>query len=198
MPFVFKSLALLLSIPAAFAADKDRPFHVGPAAGYALKQTQAAVTVAVDPYDTQSKAKEAFGKLNPHEHGILPVLVVIQNDGKKAIRLEGLKAVYAGPGRNKIEATPAREVRYLRGPRKPDVVVGPTGGPRVGKSRKNPLDAWEIEGRAFAAKMLPPGQSASGFFYFQTGLQRSATVVLSGLAEADTGAELFYFEIPLQ
>ena len=45
--------------------------------------------------------------------------------------------------------------------------------------------------------MLPPGQSASGFFYFQTGLQRGATIYLSGLAEAATGKELFFFEIPL-
>lgn len=190
-------MALVLSIAAAFAADKDRPFHVGPAAGYANKQAQAPVTVAADPYDTPEKARDAFGKLNPYQHGILPVLVVIQNDGKQAIRLDGIKAVYSGPNRNKVEATPAAEVRYLRGPRKPDLVTGPTGGPRIGRSRKNPLDAWEIEGRSFSAKMLPPGQSAHGFFYFQTGLQRGSTLLLSGLTEAGTGKELFYFEIPL-
>ena len=77
MPFVFKRLALFLSIAAVWAADKDRPFHVGPAAGYANKQAQSSVTVAVDPYDNIDKAKDAFGKLNPYQHGILPVLVVI-------------------------------------------------------------------------------------------------------------------------
>ena len=46
--------------------------------------------------------------------------------------------------------------------------------------------------------MLPAGQTASGFFYFQTGLQRGATLYLSGLAEAGTGQELFYYEIPLE
>jgi hypothetical protein len=197
MPFVFKRLALFLSIAAVWAADKDKPFHVGPAAGYANKQVQAKVTIATDPYDTAEKAKDAFGKLNPYQHGILPVLVVIQNEGTKAIRLDRLKAVYSGPNGNKIDATPANEVRYMRGPRKPDVVTGPTGGPRIGRSRKNPLEAWEIEGRAFTAKMLPPGESAHGFFYFQTGLQRGSTVLLSGLAEADTGNEMFYFEVPL-
>jgi hypothetical protein len=198
MPFVFKRLALVLSIAAVQAADKDRAFHVGPAAGYAQKQTQADVIVAAEPYETQTKAKEAFGKLNPYEHGILPVLVVIQNDGKKAIRLDAIKAIYSGPGTNRIEATPAPEVPYVRGPRRPDVVTGPTGGPKIGKSKKNPLSTWEIEGRAFSAKMLPPGQSAHGFFYFQTGLQRGATLLLSGLSEAGTGNELFYFEIPLR
>ena len=75
---------------------------------------------------------------------------------------------------------------------------GPTGAPRVGRSKKNPLDAWEVEGRAFAARMLPPNQTASGFFYFQTGLQRGATIVLNGLSEAASGKDLFYFEIPLE
>ena len=46
--------------------------------------------------------------------------------------------------------------------------------------------------------MLPAGQSASGFFYFRTGLQRGATIYLNGLTEAATGKELFYFEIPLR
>jgi len=49
-----------------------------------------------------------------------------------------------------------------------------------------------------AAQMLPAGQSASGFLYFRTGLQRGATIYLNGLTEAATGKELFYFEIPLQ
>jgi hypothetical protein len=64
--------------------------------------------------------------------------------------------------------------------------------------KKSPLDVWEIEGRAFTAKMIPPGQTASGFFYFQTGMQRGSTVYLSGLREAASGKELMFFEIPLE
>jgi hypothetical protein len=45
--------------------------------------------------------------------------------------------------------------------------------------------------------MLPPGQSASGFVYFQSGFQRGSSIYLSGLREADSGKELLYFEIPL-
>ena len=198
MPFVFKSLALFLSIAAAFAADKDRPFHIGPVEGYANRQTQAGVIVAAEPYATEEKMKDAFGKVNPYQYGILPVLVVIKNEGSKAIRLDRIKAAYTGAsGRDHVEATPASEIRYLNGPRRPNVMTGPTGAPKISK-RKNPLDAWEIEGRAFSARMLPPGQTASGFFYFQTGLQRNAKVSVSGLTEADSGQELFYFEVLLQ
>jgi len=195
MPFLFKRLVLFLSITAAFAADKEATFHPDAAAHYMHHQTNAQVTIGVDPYVDEDKAKTAFGKLNPYQLGVLPVLVVIQNDSNKTIRLDRIHAVYNGPQGDKVEATPAKDVRYLRGPNRPSVPTTPL--PKLSKG-KNPLNAWEIEGRAFAAKMLPAGQTASGFFYFQTGLKRGSTIYLSGLADAATNDELFYFEIPLQ
>ena len=198
MPFVFKRLALLLSISAAFAADKETPFKAEPAASYASHQSNAQVTIGVDPYVSTDKLTVAFGKLDPNQFGVLPVLVVIQNDSGKTIRLDRLKVEYAGPNRDRVEATPARDVRYLKPPQRPSSIDGPLGKVKVLKSKKNPLDAWEIEGRAMSAKMLPPGQSASGFYYFQTILQPGATVYLNGLYEAASGNEIFYFELPLK
>ena len=198
MPFVFKRLALLMSIAAAFAADKQPPFRPAPAASFAHRQTNAAVTIGVDPYAAGDKVKTAFGKLDPYMYGVLPVLVVVQNDGKTAIRLDRMKVEYIGPGHDRIEATPAQDIRYLQGADRPKVMTGPPGAkPKILKPKKNPLNSWEIQGRAFSAGMLPPGQSASGFVYFQTPLQGGATIYLSGLSEAQTGKELFYFEIPL-
>ncbi len=198
MPFVFKRLVLVMSIAAAFAADNQPPFRPAPAASYPSHQTNAQIIVGVDAYASGDKLKAAFGKLDPNDHGVLPVLVVIQNDSDKALRLDRLQAGYTGSGGNRVEATPAQEVRYLRGPDRPKMIPGPTGQIKIGKGKKNPLDAWEIEGRAFSAKMLAPGQTASGFFYFQTVLQRGSAIYLNGLAEAATGKEVLYFEIPLQ
>jgi len=199
MPFVFKRLALLLSIAAASAADKEpSPFKAPAAASCSNHQTNGQVTIGVEPYATDDKAKAAFGKLNPYQHGILPVLVVIQNDSGKTIKLDRIKAEYVGPDHDRVEATPAREVRYLRPPQRPEMVSGPAGAVKALKTKKNPLDEWAIEGRAFSAAMLPPGQSANGFFYFQTNLQHGSTLYLNGLSDAGTGNPLFYFEIPLQ
>jgi len=191
MPFVFKRLALFMSIAAAFAADKPAPFRANAASSYAHHQTGEGVTIGVDAYDSGEKLKSAFGKLDPNQYGVLPVLVVIQNDTNKSIRLDRLKASYTGPGGSRIEATPASEVKFL-GPRQ-----RPTPTPIGIKSKKNPLSAWEIEGRAFAAQMVAPGQSAYGFVYFQTTIQTGSTIYLSGINEAGTGKELLYFEIPL-
>jgi len=149
-----------------FAADKETPFKAAPAASYASHQSNAQITIGVDPFVTTDKVTLAFGKLNPSQFGILPVLVVIQNDSGKAIRLDRLKVEYAGPNHDRVEATPARDVKYLRPPQRPGAIEGPAGKVKVLKTKKNPLDTWEIEGRAMSAQMLPPGQSASGFFYF--------------------------------
>jgi hypothetical protein len=70
--------------------------------------------------------------------------------------------------------------------------------PGISRKKKNPLSAWEIEGRAFLARMIPGGESASGFFYFQTAHRPGSSLYLSGIRVASTGKELFYFEIPLE
>ncbi len=181
-----------MSIAAALAADKEPAFKAPAAASLAHHQTSAPLTIGVDPYVSGEKVKAAFGKLVPAVYGVLPVLVVIQNDGDKTIRLENMRVEYVNRG-TRVEATSARDVRYAKPPSRPNIAIGPLGG----RPKKNPLDAWEIEGRAFAAKMLPPGNTASGFFYFQTDIESGATLYLSGLSEAESGKELLFFEIPL-
>src|SRR5271165_2641599 len=184
MPFVFKRLALFMSIAAAFAADKEQTFRAPAAKEMEHRQTNAPLTIGAEPYVSGDKVKAAFGKLVPYQNGVLPVLVVIQNDGNQTIRLDKLRAEYVGPHGDRVEATPAKDVRYLHGAERPGVVVGGPRGPVPARMKKKPLDAWEIEGRAFAAQMLPAGNTASGFFYFDTGIQRGATIYITGLSEA--------------
>jgi len=185
----------------ALAPDKALPakkeeakFTPGPAASYQSHQTSEKITIGVLPYFNDEDALPVFGKHNPYKYGVLPVLVVIQNDGPKTIKVQNLEVVWTGPNGDKVEATPAKDIRYLKGPSRPATMPGPL--PKI-TEKKNPLDTWEIEGRAFSAEVLPPGQSASGFFYFQTGYQRGASLYVSGLREAESGRELLYFDIPI-
>ena len=162
-----------------------------------IAEDEDTIYVAVaDPFDTEAKASLAFGKLNPNQYGILPVLVILQNDGDQTLTLEGMRLEYILPTRQHLEATPAREVPYTRGTDRPKVYSNPLPIPRAGGLKKNPLNAWEIEGRAFSAKMLPPGQSASGFFYFQASSTPGSVLYLTGIREASSRRELFYMEIP--
>ncbi|HEY1218334.1 MAG: hypothetical protein ABSE42_23635 [Bryobacteraceae bacterium] len=185
-----------MSITAALAADKQQAFHAPAAASMAYHQTVAQVTIGAETYAAGDKVRAAFGRLVPYDYGVLPVLVVIQNDSRESIRLDQMNAEYVIPRGGRVTATPPGEVRYAHPPHRPDLGAAPPMPIPIKK--KNPLGAWEIEGRALAAQMVAPGLAASGFLYFQTQLQNGATIYLSGLTEARSGKELFYFEIPVE
>jgi len=182
-----------------FGADKDEKFDPGPVDSFPNAQTVEKLAVAADAYSTAGKTKKAFGKLNPNQYGILPVLVVMRNSSDQTLTLEGMHVEYIAPSRQKIEATPARDVARARGVQQPRLNPNPLPIPTSPRAsiKKSPLTAWEIEGRAFAAVMLPPGESASGFFYFQAAHSHGATLYITGIQEAATRRELFYIEIPL-
>jgi hypothetical protein len=188
-----------MAIPSVFAADKIT-FQAKPADQYANKQTTDGVTLAGEAFTTDDEAKTAFGKLNPWRYNILPVLVVIRNDSPNAIRLEKLHFEYELPDHSKVDAMPAADVKYSKGPNRPkigDGPLGPLGKPRVGGG-KNPLNVPEIEIRGFSAKMLPPGETASGFVYFETDVaSEGASLYVTGLENAATGKQMYYFEVPL-
>ncbi len=181
-------------------ADKPVAFHPKPAAEYPNRQTVAGLTIAADAFTTAKETKTAFGKLNPNRYGVLPVLVVMQNDSDKALRLDGMRVEYIRPDSRRIQAIPADEVRFLYGVErpKPGVMTPRYPIPGLGRRKKNPLAAFEIESRAFSAKMLPPGDFAYGFFYFNTASFPDSVLYITGIVEAATGQELFYFEIPLE
>lgn len=183
---------------ATLAANNSKDaskFTPAPAASYASKQTNDHVTVAAVPYDTEELTRTAFGKLNPNQYGVLPVLVIIQNDTDQALKLEHVEAQYTTFDGHNLDATPADEVQTLGGTPEPKV---PVGSPiPIHRKHKNPLDVWEIDGRAFAAKLIPAHESASGFFYFQTAHQPGSKFYMSGIKVASTGQDILYFEIPL-
>ena len=191
------ALAVQAPLQPAFAADKET-FQAKPADQYANKQTTDGVTIAAEAFTTDEQAKTAFGKLNPWRYNILPVLVVIRNNSANSVRLEKLHFEYELPDHSKVDSMPASDVKYSRGPRQPKIGQGPLpGGIRIG-GNKNPLNVPEIEMRAFSAKILPPGDSASGFVYFETDVEsQGASLYITGLENAATGKELYYFEIPL-
>jgi hypothetical protein len=181
------------------AADNNKDaakFSPGPASSYPAKQSNDHVTVAVVAYDTEELAHAAFGKLNPNQYGVLPILVIIQNDTDQALKLDHLQAQYTSVDGRNLDATPADEVKTLGGAERPNV---PVGRPiPIHRNHKNPLDVWEIDGRAFAAKLLPPHESANGFFYFQTTHRPGSRFYLTGIKVAATGQDIFYFDIPIE
>ncbi len=123
------------------------------------------------------------------------MLVVVKNGRKSALRVSPLEVMYVVPGMGKAEALRPNEVMAAGGsPGAPK--LGPSPLPIPLPRKKNPLSAPEIEGRAFAVKMIAAGEVASGFFYFNVKHRTTAKIYLNGFVDASTNREIFYFEIP--
>src|SRR5262245_5018451 len=110
---------VLLSIATAMAVDKDNgKFKPGPASSYAGHQTIDKITIAAVPYTTEQQASTAFGKANPYKHGILPVLVLIENGTGKTVRAD-LEADFVDLSNRHAEARSPVDVMYYNENRKP-------------------------------------------------------------------------------
>ena len=193
-----KSRFVILSITlAALAAGagSDRDFRVGRASDYA-HQSGDKVTVGAKPYNTEDLTTEAFGKkADLLRYGVLPVLVVIENKRDKAIDLRDVEvSLVAADGRHASAVNPEDIPFLARHGHKPPPVQPPIPLPKKG----NPLNAPEIVTRAFSARMLPPGDSASGFFYFEAKSEPGDKLYLNGLRDARSGQDILYFEFALE
>jgi hypothetical protein len=193
------ALIVLLSIAAALAVagDKDKaPFKAAPAESYPGAQTLDKITIGAQPFATAELAATAFGKVNPYQYGILPVLVVIKNDTGKALRLD-LQTEFQLPTKEHVEAMPPGDVVLFNGRQAHDWKVNqPSPLPLPRKRKLGPLNTWEIEGRAFSVKLLPAGETASGFVYFDVENRPGSKLYVTGIKDAATGKDYFYYEVP--
>ena len=194
------TVIVLLSIATVAAADKDKNhFAPGPATSYAAHQTLDKITIAAVPFITDAETSTAFGKLNPNRHGILPVLVILENGTGKALRLD-LDAQFVTAGGKHLDAIAPDDVQRFGAVTKAPRIGGsnPFPVPLPTRVKKGPLNIWEIEGRAFFAKLLPVAERVFGFFYFQAEHEPGSRLYLTGIRDASTGQDYFYYELPLE
>ena len=177
------------------AFESDEPFRPGSAAEYA-HQSSGDVTVGAKPYSSEELTAEAFGKkADLLKYGVLPVLVVIENKRKMALDLQNIEvSLVATDGRHAEPVSPEDLPFLASHAKRPAVKPYP---PIPLPKKKNPLNAPEIVMRAFAAKMLPPGDTASGFFYFEARPETGDKLYVNGVRDARTQEEIIYFEFPL-
>jgi len=187
-------LRALLSVSAA-PAILHAQFRPKAAADYPSRQKVGPLTLAAVKFESDDECRPPFGKLNPNEHGVLPVMLVLQNDGDQTLLLDRMQ-IYFQAGRDRIEPTPSQDLPFLKAPKRPG--SGPTYPvPIPLPKKKNPMANVDLDARAFTAKTLLKGESAFGFFYFQTRYRRNAILYVSGIREGRTNQDLFFAEIPM-
>jgi hypothetical protein len=188
------SITLVVGMMLAAGTAAENHFQPGPASEYA-HQSAFGITIGAKPFDSRALTTEAFGKKAALlKYGILPVLVVIDNKGNEAVDLRSINVDLIGAGGRHFSALRPEDVHYLaKGGHRSTVNPLPIPLP----AKKNPLDAPEIETRAFRAEFVPPGDSVSGFFYFEAKLEPGDRIYIDGLQGTRSGQELMYFEFPV-
>lgn len=160
------------------------------------------LAIAADPYDTPDKAK--IFSVNFQEHGLLPIFLVITNDGPQPVSIANMQVTLTI---NHSKFTPVTTEDISRRLTNPQANTNPAANPLPfpiprkkvkGTISKNEMD--EIESSQFAAKAVEPHTTQSGFLFFDiadlpTPLA-NARLFVNSVTNAK-GAELMYFEIQL-
>jgi hypothetical protein len=183
-----------ITICTLFAAS-DKQFHAAAADSYAHQKSDD-VTVGARIYDKPEQIEEAFGKKIDFAHyGITPVLVVIQNDRKHTVDLRSMEVSIVGADGGHASAMKPEDVQLMaHNGKHPSQVPLNVPIPK----RKASITRPEVEARAFVTEMLAPGDSASGFFYFNGKTEPGDKLYINGLQEAPSGTEITFFEFPFE
>ena len=161
------------------------------------------VTVAADPYEFPDKARRVF-RINYKEQGLLPLLLVITNEGAQPIALTGLQVELVTRKRVKLEPASEEDI-YRRIARQPVRGDQPSGNPlpfprKVRRSLKKEQQQ-EVQDSRFAAKAVEPHATQAGFVFFDVeGVEEplaGAHLYVSGVRNSQ-GQELIFFDIPLE
>jgi hypothetical protein len=193
--------AAILASAAAWAAKEFSMPKTQPAFSYPAHDHHGAenVTVALDPYDTPTKAN--IFVVNYRELGLLPLLLVVTNDSDQPIELAAMKAELVTADHTKLGPETEDDI-YRRvsrptasGTRYP--LPFPTHKVKGGVNSKE----WnEIQSAQFKAKAVEPRSSQAGFLFFDVADVESplpgARFYLTGVRDG-AGHDLMYFEIPL-
>jgi len=194
-------LVLCLASALAFARKQFVMPALQPAVTYAAHEahTDEKVAVAADPYDAAPKS-DIFG-VKWAEHDLLPVLVVVTNDGDQPITVGDMQVQFITADREKIAPDSSDDLyRRLSNPKDPQRKLPlplPTG--RAKGSVSHDVLA-EIDRAQFAARVVEPHTTRAGFFFFDVRDVNhplaGSRIDISGLKNSH-GQELFYFDLAI-
>jgi hypothetical protein len=192
---------LWLALP-AMASDHTPP-PVQPATSFAAVEVhdEEKVAIAAEPYDTKEKA--AIFKVDYLSHGVMPVRLIVTNNGDRPISLRDARILFITAAGDKIQAAEPEDVERLMTRKEREGGKVPMPGPIPAIKLKPKASDKEIEQDfdtfEYQALVVEPHTTRAGFlFYDVSDLDhplRGAKLHLHELRNAE-GNELFYFEIP--
>ena len=192
---------LWLALPAV--ASVHTPPPVQPATSFAAVEVHddEKVAIAAEPYDT--KEKESIFKVDYLSHGVMPVRLIVTNNGDRPISLRDARILFLTAAGDKIQAAEPEDVERLmtrkerQGSKIP--MPGPIPSIKTKPKASNQAIEQDFDTFEYQALVVEPHTTRAGFLFYDVSQLdhplRGAKLHLHKLRNAD-GSELFYFEIP--
>jgi hypothetical protein len=189
-------------VPTADATDHVQP-PVQPATTFAAVEVHAdeKIAIAAEPYDT--KEKEALFRVDYLAHGVMPVRLIVTNNGDKPISLRDARILFETAGGDRIQTAEPEDVERLMTRKEREGSKIPMPGPIPGIKLKPKASNKDIEADfntfEYGALVVEAHTTRAGFLFYDVSQLdhplKNAKLYLYKLRNAD-GDELFYFEIP--
>ena len=194
---------LTMCTAAPIRASDHTPPPVQPATSFAAVEVhdQEKVAIAAEPYDT--KQKESIFRVDYLAHGVMPVRLIVTNNGNRPISLRDARILFQTAGGDRIQAAEVEDVLRLMTRRDREGGKVPLPGPLPPiklkpkgsvKEIQQDFDAFE-----YGALVVEPHTTRAGFLFYDVSQLdhplQGAKLHLHKIRDAD-GNELFYFEIP--
>ena len=195
-------LSLLWLAMPAIASDHPPP-PVQPATTFAAVEVHddEKVAIAAEPYDT--KEKESIFKVDYLVHGVMPVRLIVTNNGDRPISLRDARILFLTAAGEKIQAAEPEDVERLMTQKERQGSKIPMPGPIPSINLKPKASNKDIEEDfntfEYQALVVEAHSTRAGFLFYDVSQLdhplKGAKLHLHKLRDAD-GKELFYFEIP--
>jgi hypothetical protein len=190
-----------LALPAV--ASDHTPPPVQPATTFAAVEVHddEKVAIAIEPYDTREK--EAIFRVDYLGHGVMPVRIIVTNNGDRPISLRDARIHFYTAAGDKIPAAEPEDVERLMTRKERQGSKIPLPGPLPSIKVKPKAGDKDIEQDfntfEYQALVVEPHSTRAGFLFYDVSdfdhpLQ-GASLHLRMLRDAG-GKELYSFEIP--
>lgn len=203
--------ALLLaaqSFSALSGAQTPPPESPDPAT-LPARDSHQGLLIAADPYLTNERSVQKFGKKNPYSAGLLAIDVYLRNDTDAPLRInvETIELQIAIPGRQRqrLEWLTVGEVAYrivLPSGAAPRRKRGPIPGVSGGKTKEIAKMEDSLRYLVLQSDLVGPHNTVHGFVIFDIDHHfedtENSTLFIPDVSRYGSGDKLFFFEIDLR
>jgi hypothetical protein len=186
----------------AAASDHEVP-AVQPATSFAAVEVHAdeKVAIAAEPYET--KEKESIFRVDYLAHGVMPVRLIVTNNGDKPISLRDARILFQTAAGDRIQAALPEDVERLMTRKERQGGNIPLPGPLPKIKLKPKASNKDIEADfnqfEYGALAVEAHTTRAGFLFYDVSELNhpllGAKLHLHAIRNAE-GQELFFFEIP--